>query len=193
MRESAFYGDVFIHPQGLCESTDVGRGTRVWAFAHVLSGARIGKDCNVCDGAYIEGGVTVGDRVTVKNQVLIFSGVSIGNDVFLGPGVTFTNDLHPRAFVKVPIEQLSTTHVQRGATLGARVVVVCGTVIGEYAFVGAGAVVISDVADHALVVGNPGRQIGWVCRCGHRLDEELVCRCGLRYEPAGTGLRERTG
>jgi len=193
MGGSAFYDDVFIHPQGLCESDSVGAGTRIWAFAHVLAGAQVGRECNVCDGAYIEGGATVGDRVTVKNQVMIFSGVSIDDDVFLGPGVTFTNDLHPRAFIKLPGEDFVATQVRRGATLGARVVVVCGTVIGEYAFVGAGAVVVKDVPDHALLVGNPGRQIGWVCRCGHRLDAELVCRCGLSYEQVGTGLRERTG
>ena len=166
-------------------------GTRVWAFAHVLEGASVGQDCNVGDGAFIEGGATVGDRVTIKNQVMIFSGVHVGDDVFLGPGVTFTNDLRPRAFLKVPVEELVPTEVRRGATLGARVVVVCGTTIGEYAFVGAGTVVARDIPDHGLVVGNPGRQMGWVCRCGRRLDEELRCVCGNRFELAERGLSER--
>ena len=109
---------VFVHPQGLCESRAVGAGTRVWAFAHVLDGARVGRDCNVCDGAYIEGGAEIGDRVTVKNQVMIFEGVTVEDDVFLGPGVTFTNDLKPRAHIKRHGDALLPTHVRAGATLG---------------------------------------------------------------------------
>jgi UDP-2-acetamido-3-amino-2,3-dideoxy-glucuronate N-acetyltransferase len=173
---------VFVHPQGLCDSDEVGEGTRVWAFAHVLSGARVGRDCNVCDGAYIETGALVGNRVTVKNQVMIFEGVEIGDDVFLGPGVTFTNDLKPRARIKRHGDDLLPTRVEQGATLGARVTVVCGVTIGASAFVGAGAVVVRDVPAHAFVVGNPGRQIGWACDCGERLDETLTCGCGRRYE-----------
>ena len=100
MTTSLSLDGVFVHPHGLCESDDVGHGTRVWAFAHVLAGARIGRDCNVCDGAFVENGASVGDRVTVKNQVMIFEGVHIADDVFLGPGVIFTNDLRPRAHIK---------------------------------------------------------------------------------------------
>ena len=141
---------VFVHPQGLCDSDDVGDGTRVWAFAHILPGARVGRDCNVCDGAYIEGGAVVGDRVTIKNQVMIFEGVEIADDVFLGPGVAFTNDLTPRARIKRHGDALLGTKVEQGATLGARVTVVCGVTIGENAFVGAGAVVVRDVAGARL-------------------------------------------
>jgi acetyltransferase-like isoleucine patch superfamily enzyme len=156
--------DVFVHPQGLCESTDVGAGTRVWAFAHVLPDARIGRDCNICDGAFVEGAAVLGDNVTVKNNVLVFNGVTCEDDVFLGPNAVFTNDLRPRAHRKLGAEALLPTLVRNGATLGAGVVVVCGTTIGANAFVGAGAVVTRDVPAHAFVVGNPARQKGWVCR-----------------------------
>ena len=180
---------VFVHPQGLCDSDDVGNGTRVWAFAHILKGARVGRDCNVCDGAYIEGGSVVGDRVTIKNQVMIFEGVEIADDVFLGPGVAFTNDLTPRARIKRHGDALLHTLVEQGATLGARVTVVCGVTIGEDAFVGAGAVVVRDVPANAFVVGNPGRQIGWACECGERLPDDLVGSCGRAYELVDGRLR----
>lgn len=183
---------VFVHPQGLCDSDDVGEGTRVWAFAHVLKGARVGRDCNVCDGAYIEGGAVVGDRVTVKNQVMIFEGVTVADDVFLGPGVAFTNDLKPRARIKRHGDALLPTTVEQGVTLGARVTVVCGVTIGANAFVGAGAVVVKDVPAYAFVVGNPGRQIGWACECGERLRDTLDCSCGRTYELADGRLRPRT-
>ena len=157
---------VFIHPRGLCESERVGRGTRIWAFAHVMPGAVVGEDCNVCDHAFIETGAVLGDRVTVKNAVLIWSGVTIEDDVFLGPAVVFTNDLRPRAPIKRSADELLATVVRRGATLGANVTVVCGLEIGAYAFVAAGAVVTTDVPPYALVVGNPGRVVGEVCVCG---------------------------
>lgn len=180
---------VFVHPFGLCESPNVGADTRIWAFAHVLDGAVIGRNCNIGDGAYIEGGARIGDRVTVKNQVMIFAGVTIADDVFLGPGVTFTNDLNPRAFAHLAPEELLATQVDHGATLGARVVVVCGTTIGAYAFIAAGAVVTREVEPYAFMVGNPARQIGWACRCGQRLPEDLRCRCGLGYQLSDAGLR----
>ena len=174
---------VFVHPAGLCESDDVGARTRVWAFAHVLPGAVIGVDCNVCDHAYVETGARLGDRVTVKNAVLVWDGVTVEDDVFLGPNMLFTNDLRPRAHMRKSREELSPTLVRRGATLGAGVTVVCGTTIGEHAFVAAGAVVVRDVPAYALVVGNPGRQIGWVCACGERLLDDLSCpTCQSRHE-----------
>lgn len=176
-----------VHPAGLCESDTVGARTRVWAFAHVLPGAVVGADCNIGDHAYVEGGAVLGDRVTVKNRVLIFDGVTVEDDVFLGPAVVFTNDVHPRAHVKKGPDALSRTVVERGATLGAGVVVVCGTRIGHDAFVGASAVVTGDVAPHAVVVGNPGRRIGWACRCGRRLPDSGVCDCGRRWRLSDEG------
>jgi UDP-2-acetamido-3-amino-2,3-dideoxy-glucuronate N-acetyltransferase len=183
---------VFVHPQGLCESTEVGEGTRVWAFAHVLPGAVIGEDCNICDHAFIETGARLGDRVTVKNAVLVWDGVTIEDEVFLGPNTLFTNDLRPRAAIKKSRDQLVPTLVRRGATLGAGVVVVCGTTIGEHAFVAAGAVIARDVAAHALVVGNPARQVAWVCACGEVLPDDMRCACGSAYRLRldGQGLEQ---
>jgi UDP-2-acetamido-3-amino-2,3-dideoxy-glucuronate N-acetyltransferase len=173
---------VFVHDAALCESSNVGAGTRVWAFAHVMEGARIGVDCNVCDHAFVESGAVVGDRVTIKNNVLLWDKVVIEDDVFLGPNAVFTNDMNPRAAHKKPSSEFLPTRVRRGATIGANTTVVCGITIGEHAFVGAGSVVISDVPDHALVVGNPARRIGWACECGETLSDSLRCECGRSYE-----------
>lgn len=172
---------VFIHEKALCESDDIGPGTRIWAFAHVMKGAKVGARCNICDHVFIETGVTVGDDVTVKNNVLLFDRVVVEDNVFLGPNVVFTNDRNPRsAFRKSPSLFLPTL-VRRGASIGANATIVCGVTIGEQAFVGAGAVVTRDVAAHALVVGNPGRRVGWICECGEKLTERLICGCGRTY------------
>lgn len=188
---------VRVHPRGLCESSAVGEGTRVWAFAHVLEGAVVGRDCNICDGAFVEDGAVLGDRVTVKNATLVFSGVTCEDEVFLGPNVLFTNDMRPRAAIRRPPEELLPTLVRRGASLGAGAVVVCGTEIGEHAFAAAGAVVTRDVPAHAFVAGNPARQKGWVCRCGERLadtgDGTFGCpACESRYALAENGLAPAT-
>jgi UDP-2-acetamido-3-amino-2,3-dideoxy-glucuronate N-acetyltransferase len=188
LMNSGVSSGVFVHPHGLCESEHVGPGTRIWAFAHVLAGAKIGRDCNICDHAYVEGGVTIGDRVTVKNRVLLFEGVTIEDDVFLGPAVVFTNDGRPRAAIKRSGDELLPTLVRGGATLGAGVVVVCGLTIGAHAFIGAGAVVTRDVPAYGFVVGNPGRVIGWACECGMRLGDGLHCACGRSYKEGPAGL-----
>ena len=173
---------VFVHPAALCESDDVGPGTRVWAFAHVMSGARVGADCNVCDGAFIESGAVVGDRVTIKNQVLLFDGVTIEDDAFIGPNAVFTNDFRPRSKrMQATPWQLTPTRVRRGASIGANATIVCGVTIGAHALVGAGSVVLADVPDHAIVVGNPARRVAWACSCGARLDDGLQCACGRSY------------
>jgi acetyltransferase-like isoleucine patch superfamily enzyme len=184
---------VFVHERALCESEDVGARTRVWAFAHVMSGARIGADCNVCDHAFIESGAVIGDRVTIKNCVLIWDKVTVEDEVFLGPNMVFTNDLNPRVAFKKDPSAFEPTLVERGASIGANATVVCGITIGEQAFVGAGAVVVRDVPRHALVVGNPARRIGWMCACGTRLDDALECAsCRRRYriESEASGLSE---
>jgi UDP-2-acetamido-3-amino-2,3-dideoxy-glucuronate N-acetyltransferase len=184
---------VFVHEQALCESDQIGPRTRIWAFAHVLPGARIGADCNVCDHAFVEGGAVVGDSVTIKNNVLLWDGVTVEDEVFLGPNAVFTNDLRPRAASRKGREGWLSTLVRRGATIGANVTVVCGVTVGRWAFVGAGSVVAADVPDHALVVGNPARRIGWACECGERLPDGLTCACGRSYRLAqGGSLEERS-
>jgi acetyltransferase-like isoleucine patch superfamily enzyme len=183
---------VFVHPRGLCESTTVGPDTRIWAFAHVMDGALVGSGCNIGDHAFIESGAVIGDRVTVKNAVLVWDRVAVEDDVFIGPNVVFTNDLRPRAQVKKRREELLPTVVRRGTTLGAGVTVVCGVTIGEYAFVAAGAVVVSDIPAYALAAGNPARRIGWVCACGEPLPGDLEClACGSRYAVEAHGLAPR--
>jgi len=150
----------FIHPQALCESSDIGEGTRVWAFAHVLPGARIGRDCNICDGVFIEGDVVVGDRVTVKCGVQLWDGVRLHDDVFVGPNVSFANDRFPRSR-QVP-EKFQTTVVEQGASIGANATLLPGITIGSGAMVGAGAVVTRSVPANAIVIGNPARISGYV-------------------------------
>jgi acetyltransferase-like isoleucine patch superfamily enzyme len=176
---------VYVHPKGLCESSTVGPGTRVWAFAHVMERAVVGADCNIGDHAFVEAGARLGDRVTVKNAVLVWDQVTVEDDVFLGPNAVFTNDLTPRAGRKKSPDEFLPTLVRRGATVGANATVICGTTIGAHAFVAAGAVVTRDVPAHALVAGNPAQRVGWVCTCGGRLDATLTCPCGRSYRLPG--------
>lgn len=149
--------EFFVHPQGLCESTTVGPGTRIWAFAHVLPGARIGRDCNVCDHVFIENDVQIGDRVTIKSGVQLWDGVVLEDDVFVGPNATFTNDKYPRS--KQYPDSWPRTIVRRGASIGANATILPGVTVGEGAMVGAGCVVVRDVPAGATVVGNPSREI----------------------------------
>ena len=165
----------------MCDSSEVGPGTRVWAYAHILQGASVGANCNICDHVFVENGVHVGDNVTVKNGVLLFTGVTVEDDVFLGPGCVFTNDLRPRAAIKRPVSDFLPTVVRRGASVGANATIVCGNEIGRFALIAAGSVVARDVPAHALVAGNPARLKGWVCECAEKLGSDLECRCGLRY------------
>jgi UDP-2-acetamido-3-amino-2,3-dideoxy-glucuronate N-acetyltransferase len=150
----------FVHPQGLCESATVGERTRVWAFAHVLPGARIGADCNVCDHVFIENDVAIGDRVTIKCGVQLWDGTTIEDDVFIGPNATFTNDAFPRS--KRYPETFARTHVGAGASIGANATILPGVTLGSNAMVGAGAVVTRSVPPNAIVVGNPARIVGYV-------------------------------
>jgi len=154
----------FVHPNALCESTTIGAGTRVWAFAHVLPGAVIGADCNICDGVFVENDVTVGDRVTVKCGVQLWDGVTLADDVFIGPNVTFTNDRMPRS--KQYPDQFLRTTVEAGASIGANATILPGLTIGRSAMVGAGAVVTRSVPPYAIVVGNPARLTGYVDSAG---------------------------
>ncbi len=172
----------FVHLSALVETNEVGSGTRIWAFCHVLAGASIGRNCNIGDHCYIEQGVTIGDEVVVKNGVSVWEGVTLEDRVFVGPNVAFTNDLRPRA--KTPPEEWLRTTVEHGASLGANSTILPGIRIGSYAMVGAGSVVTRDVAPHALVTGNPARFKRHVCECARSLDfqgDNAECSCGLRY------------
>lgn len=150
----------FKHPQALVESDSIGEGTRVWAFAHVLPGARIGRDCNVCDHVFVENDVFVGDRVTLKCGVQLWDGIRLEDDVFVGPNVTFTNDPMPRS--KRHLGKYPETVVRKGASIGANATILPGLSIGQYAMVGAGAVVTHSVPPYAVVVGNPARIVSYV-------------------------------
>jgi acetyltransferase-like isoleucine patch superfamily enzyme len=147
----------FVHPQGLCETPAVGAGTRIWAFAHVLPGARLGADCNVCDHVFVENDVVVGDRVTIKSGVQLWDGLRVGDDVFIGPNATFTNDPFPRS--KVRRAEVLVTRIEAGASIGANATILPGLTIGARAMVGAGSVVTRDVPPGTVVAGNPARVI----------------------------------
>ena len=179
----------FIHRCGIVDDGAViGRGTRVWAFAHILPGAVIGADCNICDHTFIEGQVRLGDRVTVKCGVYLWDGIIAEDDVFIGPGVAFTNDKRPRSR-QYPADWPQTL-LRRGCSLGASATILPGIVIGQYALIGAGSVVTRTVPDYGLVYGNPARFQGWVCQCGERLQPAKKCNftchaCGLIYRTDG--------
>jgi UDP-2-acetamido-3-amino-2,3-dideoxy-glucuronate N-acetyltransferase len=159
-----------VHPSAIVDpGAQLGAGTRVWHFAHVCGGARVGSGCSLGQGVYVGNDVRIGDNVKIQNNVSVYDAVTLEDDVFCGPSVVFTNVHNPRSAVPRK-DEYRPTLVKRGATLGANCTVVCGTTIGRYAFVGAGAMVSRDVADFALVVGVPARLIGWVSRHGERLE-----------------------
>lgn len=173
----------FRHPMALVDSDEIGEGTRVWAFAHIMRGAKLGQNCNIGDHCFIESGAVVGDNVTIKNSVSVWDKVKIENNVFLGPNVVLTNDLLPRSGNKnwVPIE----TIIREGATIGANSTIICGVEIGTYSMVGAGAVVSRTVPPYTLVYGNPARHRAYICQCARKLlfknNEALCANCNKRY------------
>jgi acetyltransferase-like isoleucine patch superfamily enzyme len=174
--------DVFVHAAAICETVTVGSGTRVWAFAHILPGARVGRDCNICDGVFIENDVVVGDRVTVKCGVQLWDGLIVEDDVFIGPNATFTNDRFPRSKIRPPTF-LQTT-LRKGASIGANATILPGIEIGSGAMVGAGAVVTHNVPANAIVIGNPARISGYVQTSSSDQAATLV------IAPPGAKLRE---
>ncbi len=178
--------DFFVHERGLCESKEVGSGTRIWAFAHVLEGAKVGADCNICDGVFLESGTVMGDRVTIKSGVQLWSGVELEDDVFVGPNATFTNDPFPRS--RRWLEEYPKTNVRAGASIGANATILPGIEIGRGAMVGAGAVVTRDVPPHAVVKGNPARISGYVKTAGSAGQEKTVSRNGTVTPPGRTLL-----
>jgi UDP-2-acetamido-3-amino-2,3-dideoxy-glucuronate N-acetyltransferase len=159
----------YIHPTAIIdEGCEIGEGTKVWHFSHIMPNCKIGQSCNIGQNVVISPEVILGNNVKVQNNVSIYTGVVCEDDVFLGPSMVFTNVINPRSAVNRR-NQYAKTYVGKGATIGANATIVCGHNIGKYAFIGAGAVVTKEVRDYALVVGNPARQIGWMSEYGHRL------------------------
>jgi acetyltransferase-like isoleucine patch superfamily enzyme len=166
------------------EPSEIGVGTRIWHFSHVLAGSRIGRDCNIGQNVVVGPNVSIGDGCKIQNNVSVYEGVTLGDHVFCGPSCVFTNDVNPRAEISHR-DQRRTTNVGRGVTIGANATIVCGHDIDEYAFVAAGAVVTTDVAAFAVMAGVPARRIGWVSHAGEPLGPDLVCpRTGRRYREA---------
>ncbi len=171
----------FAHPTAVVdEGAVIGEGTRIWHFCHISAGARIGANCVFGQNVYV-GNVRIGDGCKVQNNVSLYDGVELEAGVFCGPSCVFTNVINPRAEVERK-KEFKPTWVRRGASIGANATLLCGTTIGEYAFIGAGAVVTRDVPAHALMVGTPARRTGWMCSCGVKLGADLCCpSCALRY------------
>lgn len=174
----------FAHPTAIIdENCRIGKGTKIWHFSHIMSGCQLGENCNIGQNVVISPEVILGNNVKVQNNVSVYTGVTCGDDVFLGPSCVFTNVTNPRSAVNRKA-QYAKTHVGKGATIGANATIVCGHDIGEYAFIGAGAVVTKDVPDYALLVGNPACQLGWMSEYGHRLefDEKGLAECPESHE-----------
>ena len=177
--------DVFVHESSIVDrGAEVGRGTRIWHFCHVMPRARIGARCSLGQNVFVADDVVIGDNVKIQNNVSLYEGVVLEDDVFCGPSMVFTNVVNPRSHVSRKHEYQETL-VRRGATIGANATVICGHEIGRYAFVGAGAVVTRNVPDYALVLGAPARVVGWMCQCGHRLSfagaQARCAACGSDY------------
>jgi UDP-2-acetamido-3-amino-2,3-dideoxy-glucuronate N-acetyltransferase len=185
-REASVHESAYVD-----DGATIGAGTRVWHFCHVLGGAVIGARCSLGQNVVVMNGTRIGDNVKIQNNVSVYEGVELEDDVFCGPSMVFTNVLNPRSHVSRKSEYQRTL-VKRGASIGANATIVCGSTLGEYAFIGAGAVVARDVPAYALMVGVPARRIGWMCQCGERLPDggTGTCpACGATYRASGTGVR----
>ena len=181
--------DYFVHPTSVVdEGCTIGAGSKIWHFSHILKNCVIGQRCIFGQNVSIGPDVKIGDGCKVQNNVSIYNSVTLEDDVFCGPSCVFTNVYNPRAFIERKAE-FRETLVKRGATIGANATIVCGVTIGKYAIIGAGAVVKKNVPDYGVIVGVPGRQIGWVCKCGEKLGDNTKCdRCGSEYKIEGEKL-----
>jgi len=181
----------FIHESSIVDKNcQIGDGTKIWHFTHVLGNTSIGSNCNIGQNVTIGPDVTIGDGCKIQNNVSVYKGVTLEDGVFCGPSMVFTNIINPRAEIR-KMDQVRPTLVKKGATIGANATIICGSTLGRYAFVGAGSVVTRSIKDHALVAGNPARQVGWACYCGERVGDDMVClSCGRQYQEIDDGLKE---
>ena len=182
----------FVHPTAVVdEGAEIGGGTKIWHFTHIMAGARIGENCIIGQNVFIGSGAILGDNIKVQNNVSIYDGTILEDDVFCGPSMVFTNVFNPRSFISRK-KEFRKTLVKKGVTLGANVTVICGNTIGQYAFIGAGSVVTRDVPDYALVYGNPGKVKGWICQCaeeiGFRSGKAACKACGKKYKKDSMGV-----
>jgi UDP-2-acetamido-3-amino-2,3-dideoxy-glucuronate N-acetyltransferase len=182
----------YAHPTAVIDSpVEIGEGTKIWHFCHIMSGAKIGKNCVIGQNVFIASGAVLGNNIKVQNNVSIYDGVILEDDVFCGPSMVFTNVFNPRSFISRK-KEFRQTLVKRGATIGANATVICGNTIGQYAFIGAGSVVTKDVPDYALVYGNPGKVKGWVCQCAEEIifhSGKAICKsCGKKYKKDQNGV-----
>jgi len=184
----------FVHESAYVDDgATVGRDTKIWHFCHVMPGAVIGDRCNLGQNVVVMNGTRIGNNCKIQNNVSVYEGVELEDDVFCGPSMVFTNVSNPRSHVSRKNEYRKTL-VRRDSSIGANATIVCGVTLGEYSFIGAGAVVTSNVLPFALMVGVPARRAGWMCQCGERLPDSGAARCtacGTDYEPAGEGIRPR--
>jgi len=191
------FTNVFVHPSSFVdEGCSIGEGTKIWHFCHIMSTSVIGAGCNIGQNVVVSPGVIIGNGVRIQNNVSVYEGVTCDDDVFIGPSVVFTNVINPRSAVNRRDEFMKTL-VKKGATIGANATIVCGNILGAYCFIAAGAVVTGDVPDYALIVGNPGKQAGWMSEFGHKLNfDEMgnaVCaESKQQYKLIGGAVKKQT-
>ena len=174
----------YVHESAYVEiGAEIGEGTKIWHFSHIMGDARIGKGCKIGQNVFIGGNVKIGDNVKIQNNVSVYEGVTLEDNVFCGPSVVFTNIINPRSkYPQNTPDKYKRTLVREGASIGANATIVCGNTIGKHAFIGAGSTVIKDVPSYAMMVGNPARQIAWACECGEKLDHTFICKhCKIEY------------
>ncbi len=182
----------FVHPTAVVdEPVEIGEGTRIWHFSHIMSGAKIGKNCLIGQNVFIGSGAILGNNIKIQNNVSIYDKVVLEDDVFCGPSMVFTNVFNPRSFISRK-KEFRETLVRKGAAIGANATIICGNTIGQYAFIGAASVVTKNVPDYALVYGNPGKVKGWICQCAVEIffrSGKAVCKaCGKRYKKDRMGV-----
>ena len=186
----------FVHESSYVdEPCEIGEGTKIWHFSHIMQNSKIGKRCNIGQNVVVSPDVVLGNNVKIQNNVSVYTGVICEDDVFLGPSMVFTNVVNPRSHI-IRKDEYKQTLMKQGSSVGANAVIICGNTIGRFAFIGAGAVVTKDVPDYALVIGNPARIVGWMCDCGNRLafgdNSDATCKsCGKIYEKNGESVNEK--